>query len=133
MESYQIKILIYFLHFWQIDDPPKENKIRMFGVNSERTTLSLISDKGINRITNSEFEALLNGRPLPPQGKNYEDHKQRARYTDWRLPGPCTENKREEHRMNGQELPMKTPIVHVIFFFSNHESENWKWCGWKIN
>ena len=59
-----------------------ENKIRIFGVNSERAALSLVNDQGINRITNTEFEALLNGKPLPPHGKNYEDYKQRARHAD---------------------------------------------------
>ena len=51
-----------------------EDKIRKYGVGAENLAKSLISEYGINDITDTEFEQRLKGRPINPK-ESYEGFK----------------------------------------------------------
>ena len=56
-----------------------EKKIRQYGIGAERLARSLVSDKGIQPMTDESFSRMLKGQPIPPEGRNYEDYQQRNR------------------------------------------------------
>ena len=56
-----------------------EGKIRKHGVTAERLALSLVTNQGIRKISDEEFERRLRGQPLPPEDRTYEDYRQRNR------------------------------------------------------
>ena len=59
-----------------------EGKIRKFGVAAESLALSLVSPRGITFIDDNEFQRRLKGQPIQPNGRTYEDYRQRSRQTD---------------------------------------------------
>ena len=56
-----------------------EDKIRKFGVAAESLARSLISNSGIVMLNDEDFQTRLRGRPVPPNGRTYEDYRQRNR------------------------------------------------------
>ena len=56
-----------------------ENKIRKHGVTAENLALSLVTNNGINKISDEEFERRLRGQPIPPYNRTFEDYQRRSR------------------------------------------------------
>ena len=56
-----------------------ENKIRRHGVAAENLALSLVTNNGINKISEEEFGRRLRGQPVPPYNRTFEDYQLRNR------------------------------------------------------